>query len=235
MSISMPIRSPLEFVFAGHELIPFPFAEQFLHGEDLSFGMKLNGAMRRIWHRPAILNPLFWLLGKMGILVPHKAENVPTTLVVIPGQCTTYGVYHAWDRTLAFDKPIRFRTTIIYDRSIDKVVDLVGPKNFIYMVWDAKFHPPDTFTLDTNSCAFRIGKRKLWLPRWLWKFLLGTVKFSQKVDANRDDTVHIDLLITHPLFGKIFGYEGSFSVVRTDKGTAEYGMDKGKAEDLMAD
>jgi hypothetical protein len=51
----------------------------------------------------------------------------------------------------------------------------------------------------------------------VWKFLFGTVTFSQTVDPEREDTVHIDLLITHPLFGRIFGYEGSFRVVRESK------------------
>src|SRR5437016_4290030 len=133
MSISTPNRSPLEFVFADHDHIPFAFAEQFLHHEDLPYGMKLDGTMQRIWHRPAVLRPLFWVLGKMGILVPHQAENIPTALVVTPGRNAVDGVYHVWDRTLAFAKPVRFRTTIIYDPSVGKVVDLVGPKNLIYM------------------------------------------------------------------------------------------------------
>jgi len=216
MTSGTPIRSPLEFVFADHEGIPFAFAEQFLHGADLPYGMALVGTIHRVWHRPAILRPVFWALGKMGILVPHNAENVPTTLVVTPGWNDTDGLYHVWDRTLAFDRPVRFRTTIIYAPSLRKVVDLVGPNDFIYMVWDARYLPPDKFTLDTYACAFRMRTLKVWLPRWLWKFLLGTVTFTQTVDAARDDTVHINLLITHPLFGRIFGYEGSFRVVRTD-------------------
>ena len=85
------------------------------------------------------------------------------------------------------------------------------------MVWDAKFHPPGTFTLDTHSIAIRLGRRKFWLPRPLWKFFFGTVTFGQTVDSDRQDTVHIDLLITHPLFGKIFGYNGTFHVVRASR------------------
>lgn len=218
MTADLLTRSPLEFVFAGHERIPFAFSEQFLHGTDLPYGMALIGSMYRIWHRPAFLRPLFWALGKIGILVPYNAVDVPTTLVVTPGRNDAYGVYHVWDRTLTFDNPIRFRTTIIYEPLLQEVVDLVGPRDFIYMVWDAKYHPPDKFTLDTLDCAFRIGKWRLWLPRWVWKLLLGTVTFSQTADAQQEDTVHIDLLITHPLFGRIFGYEGCFQVVRTDKG-----------------
>src|SRR5688572_25903835 len=214
MTTPTPTHSPLEPIFAGHDRIPFAFAEQFLHREDFPYSMKLTGVMHRIWHRPRYLSPLFRLLGRLGILVPHNAENVPTTLVVTPGRKERDGLFHVWDRTLAFDRPVRFRTIIIYDPSLDKVVDLVGPRDVLYMVWDAKFHPPGKFTLDTHSIALRIGRRKLWLPRPLWKFLLGTVTFSQTVDADRVDTVHIDLLISHPLFGRIFGYEGTFRVVR---------------------
>jgi hypothetical protein len=100
-------------------------------------------------------------------------------------------------------------------------VDLVGPKNLLYMVWEAKFHPPDRFTLDTDSIAIRFGRRKVWLPRPIWKFLFGTVTFAQTADSSRPDIVHIDLLITHPLFGRIFGYDGSFRVVRVSESTAD--------------
>jgi hypothetical protein len=224
MTTPTPIHSPLEPIFAGHPTIPFAFTEQFLHGDHLPYGMKLVGVMHRIWHLPQLLSPLFWALGKVGVLVPHNADNIPTTLVVTPGRNDIEGLFHIWDRTLTFTPPIRFRTTIIYDASIDKVVDLVGPKNMLYMVWEAKFHPPGKFTLDTHSIALRFGRRKLWLPGPLWKFFFGTVTFSQIVDPIREDTVQIDLLITHPLFGKIFGYNGSFRVVRvTEPPTAALG------------
>jgi hypothetical protein len=215
MTSTTPVLSPLELVFADQERVPFAFHEQFLHDDSLPYGMTLQGTMHQIWHRPTILRPLFWALGKIGILVPRPAKNVPTTLVVTPGRSERDGIFHIWDRTLAFEKPVRFRTTIIYDPKIGKVVDLVGPRDSIYMVWEAKFIPPDTFTLDTYACAFRVRGQKLWLPRWMWMFLLGTVTFNQRVDPNQVDTVHIHLLISHPLFGRIFGYEGTFRTVRT--------------------
>jgi len=195
MSVSTPIHSPLEPVFAENSHIPFAFAEQFLHGEHLSYGMKLDGVMHRIWRRPGPLAPLFWALGRAGILVPYNAENIPTSLVVTPGRNRLDGLFHVWDRTLAFTPSIRFRTTIIYDPSLDKVVDLVGPRNVLYMVWAAKFHPPGKFTLDTDSIAFRFRSHKLWLPRWLWKFLFGTVTFTQTVDPEHEDTVNT---VRHP-------------------------------------
>lgn len=71
---AMPIHSPLEPIFAGHHAIPFAFAEQFLHGPHLPYGIKLVGVMHRIWHRPRFLTPLFYLLGKIGILVPFYSR-----------------------------------------------------------------------------------------------------------------------------------------------------------------
>lgn len=209
--------SPLDPVFAGHTDVPFAFAEQFFHHDELPYGMRLEGVMHRVWHRPAVLAPLFRLLGKIRILVPETGEEVPTTLTVRPGENALDGVYHVWDRTFAFRRPVRFPTTIIHDPEIREVVDLVGPRDALYMVWKAQFHPPDRFTLDTHSIAFRIRGRKLWLPTWLWKLLFGTVRFWQVADSMEGDTVRIDLLITHPLLGRIFGYEGTFRTVRIPK------------------
>ena len=40
------------------------------------------------------------------------------------------------------------------------------------------------------------------------------------VDSSHEDTVHIDLRITQPLFGEIFGYTGTFRTVRTPRRAA---------------
>lgn len=220
MDRSPPLRSPLDPVFEGHTDIPFAFSEQFFHRDDLPYGMRLEGVMHRIWHRPRWLAPLFRCLGGLRILVPRAGEEVPTTLTVRPGRSALDGVYHVWDRTFAFDPPVRFPTSIIYAPDIGQVVDLVGPRDVLYMVWKARYHPPDRFTLDTHSIALRVGGRRLWLPRWLWKLMFGTVTFWQKADTKEGDTVRVNLLIVHPLLGRIFGYEGTFRAVRVAKDDA---------------
>lgn len=207
------LRSPLDPVFQGHTEIPSAFREQFFHRNDLPFGMRLEGVMHRVWHKPRWLGPLFRFLGKMRILVPQTGEEVPTTLTVRPGLSRRDGVFHVWDRTFSFTPPVPFPTTIIYDPRLGMVVDLVGPRDVLYMVWKARFHPPDRFTLDTDAIALRFGGLKLWLPKFLWKLLFGTVTFSQVAESMEGDTVRIDLLITHPLLGRIFGYVGTFKTV----------------------
>jgi hypothetical protein len=206
--------SPLDPVFAGHTDIPFAFREQFFHSADLPYGMRLEGVMHRIWHRPRWLGPLFRWLGGLRILVPQTGTEVPTTLTVRPKWTRLDGVVHVWDRTFAFDPPVRFPTSIICDAKIGQVVDLVGPSDVLYMVWKARYHPPDRFTLDTHSIGLCLRGRVLWLPTWVWKLMFGTVRFWQVADSHDGDTVRVDLLIKHPLLGPFFGYEGTFRTVR---------------------
>jgi hypothetical protein len=214
LSRNAPILSPLEPVFAPHvDKIPFAFQEQFLYSPNSSYRMTLDGTIHHVWHKP-LLHPLFWLLGKAGVLVPKVGSNIQTVLEVVAGHYTNGEPYHEWNRTLYFQPPIHFNTVIVYDTQRQLVGDLVGPHNSIYLLWHAQFHPPATFTLDTASCAFQVGKKRLWMSRWVWSFLLGVVRFVQRIDESQPDTVHIDLLITHPIFGKIFGYNGTFRVKR---------------------
>ena len=46
--------------------------------------------------------------------------------------------------------------------------------------------------MDYEAIALRIRGRKLWMPTWMWKLLLGTVTFSQVADSMEGDTVRID-------------------------------------------
>jgi hypothetical protein len=209
--------SPLDPIFAaaGGGYVPAAFREQFLFRDDLGYRVRLDGVLHRVWHGPRVLAPLFRLLGAAGILVPLTGRDVPTTLDVIPSRDPRGRPVHRWSRTMQFPRrTVRFDTSIVYDAAQGTVVDLVGPRNVLYMVWAARFHPPETFTLDSRANALRIGRRLVWLPRWAWKLLLGTVTFSQRVDAADERVVHIDLLITHPLFGPIFGYDGTFRTIR---------------------
>ena len=208
--------SPLDAIFdAVAAPVPAAFREQFLYHDSLPYRVRLEGVLHHVWHRPRALSPLFRLLGAVGILVPYGGRNVPTTLDVIPSRAADGRPIHRWSRTMQFPhNTVRFDTSIVYDVEQGTVVDLVGPRHVLYMVWEAHFRPPGTFTLDSRANAIRVGKRKLWLPKWAWKFLLGTVTFSQRVDPADEHVVQIDLLITHPLFGRIFGYDGTFRAMR---------------------
>jgi len=218
LNATTPVFSPLEPVFAPFAgQIPLEFREQFLHSAGYPYGMVLEGVMHDVWHKPGWLRPVYWALGKLGILVPYNGREVPTSVRIVPGLFANGQVYQRWERTLRFEKPVRFNTTFIYDPDLRTVVELVGPGEIIAIAWACCFVPPGRLTLDTQACALSLLSRRWWLPRWLWRLMFGTMHFTQDVDAARDDTAHINLLIRHPLLGEVFGYRGTFRTVRTPK------------------
>ena len=209
------MKTPLAKVFAGYEdSLPVAFFEQFLATPERDYHVVLEGVMHHIWHRPGWLKPLFIFLGWLGILVPKTGKDIPAKLEVVPGYLPDGEGYQEWNRTFAFDKPIYFNTQVVYDRRQDNLADLVGPGHHLHMVWKGRYIPPGTFTLETVTNAIRLGGRVFYLPKWIWLPLLGRVQFVQTARAEAQDTVDVDLRIVHPLFGEVFGYQGTFQAVR---------------------
>ena len=140
--------------------------------------MVLVGEMEEITF-PRLLTPLFQLLGQRGMLVPRRGRNIPATLHVVPRRLADGTPVHEWNRTFAFQPPIRFDTTIVWDAAHDDLADLVGRPRMLRMVWSARFEPPGTFTLRSIANGLIVRNRVIWLPRWLWRLALGSVDFTQ--------------------------------------------------------
>jgi hypothetical protein len=221
--VAAPDFSPLEPIFAGHTDVPHAFREQFFRSPEEGFQVVLEGAMDQVWFRPLWLRPLFRVLGWMGILVPHTGDRIPAELRVGTARTPDGAPIHVWDRFLSFATPertVRFRTKIVYDPALDEVVDLVGPGDVLYMVWYARFHAPGDLTLNTAGVALNLWGR-LWLPSWLWRWTLGTVRFLQRAEGPDSDTIRICLRVRHPLFGDVFGYDGAFRTRRVARSPVE--------------
>jgi hypothetical protein len=211
------VSSPLETVFTGREHeMPAEFVAQFLASPEQDHNVVLEGTMHNIWF-PAWLKPLFWLLGKFGVLVPRAGTNISATLEVIPGRLPNGEPFHEWNRTFYFDPPLQFNTTVVYDHKMRNIADVVGKNRTLHMVWKGQFHSPDTFTLDTVTNAVKLGSRLTYLPKWLWTIALGRAKFSQRARKEDDNTVDVDLRIIHPWFNEVFGYQGTFTAKRYPK------------------
>lgn len=209
------MNTPLASVFAGREAeMPLAFREQFLATPERPYDVVLEGVMHRIWYRPRWLKPLFFLLGRLGILVPLNGEGIPTRLEVVPGYLPNGEPFHEWNRTFDFEKPIFFNTRVVYDKRQNNLADLVGPDYRLHMVWEGRYRPPRTFTLETVTNGLRLGGRVFYLPKWIWLPLLGRVDFIQTAREDTPDTVDVDLRILHPLFGEVFGYQGTFRTVQ---------------------
>jgi hypothetical protein len=184
--------------------LPPVFARQFLTPGPV----RLEGVMHEVWHKP-LLRPLFWLLGTLGVLVGKTGKDIPTTLVIEPaarGQL--------YRRTFRFQPPVELNSLNTYDPAKNCVMEWVGPAKALGMAWDVRFRPPATLLLVTSGWVLRLGRVHLRIPGWLWPWTLGRADAIQRANDHVADTVHIELVIRHGLLGKMFGFSGTFRVIR---------------------
>jgi hypothetical protein len=210
---AMQLSSPFGPAFpADHAQIPPQFRWQFLYTPETPERVVLKGELTRIWFRPRWLKPALWFFSKLNILVDQTGEHIPATFELGAYRNSDGYPVQTWKRTFHFPTLRHFNARMVYEPAIGRVADLLGPFNCIHSFFIARFQPPSMFTLDTSHFALGFGKYRLWLPRWLWRLMFGVAHFEQ-VAVPDSDTVKIDLRIHHPLFGEMFGYIGTFSVI----------------------
>jgi hypothetical protein len=198
---------PFDPLFAKVQAeFPLAFQYQFLHSVDTESVVLLEGTMDKVWHRPVWLWPLFWLLAQVDILFPETGMQIPASMQVIGGRDEQHQPYQKWDRVFSFNRLRYFNAIMAYDQRRQCVVEWLGPWNVIQVAWDIRFQPPTTIRIVTKGCRLIIGGIQLPLLRWFYP----QVKATETVVAN--DLIHIDLEVSHPLLGVIFGYDGYFQI-----------------------
>ena len=189
----------------GDELPP-AMRDQFLLPAVAPYRVVLDGVMDRVWRRRRWLWPLFWLLARADILFPETGEHVPASLTISPERDQQGRVGHAWRRVFRFPTERRFNAVMGYDDTLQRVVEWLGPRRLVQIVWHVQFRPPRTMEILTEGVELRLGRRRWRLPRWL----TASVRAVERADAAREDAIHIELTVAHPLLGPLFGYEGTF-------------------------
>lgn len=157
--------------------------------------------MRSIWHRHTWLRPLFTLLARVDILFPESGRDVPASMTIAR---VDQGI--AWRRTFSLAKIRRFNATMTYEPQLG-VVERIGPGGVIEVPWRIRPLGRDAIEITTGRLRVRAGPLRLTIPA----VLQVAVKAVERAVA---DAIHVDLVVTHPVLGAIFGYDGTFAVRR---------------------
>jgi hypothetical protein len=212
-------ESPFAPVFGARAATLAPvFREQYLLSPDAPYHVAFTGAANRVWHRPAWLGGVFWALGCAGILFVETGRAVPAALRIAVERDPSGAVRHEWRRTFRFPRPRPFDAELRYDPSLDRVVERLGVGGALEVVWQIYLLTPRVLVIVTDGMALRLGRFRLWLPR----LLCLDVRAIEQADAERDDTVHVDLRMRHALLGPVFGYDGTFRLSRIPRETAAW-------------
>jgi hypothetical protein len=158
--------------------------------------------MHQIWRRHGWLRPLFTMLAWADILFPETGRDVPVSLTIEPDG---HGG-DVWRRSFAFARERRFNATMSYQGS--NVIEHLGPHGILEVPWHLRVESADAIQITTGETRVRLGRLRLRFPRWL-RFKVGA---QQR--ARPHGRMELDLVVTHPRLGRIFGYSGTFTVQR---------------------
>lgn len=208
---TISMLSPFEPILSELSL-PVIFQEQFLLSADAPYILVFEGAMDEVWHRPRWLWPFFWALAWFDMLFPETGRNVPASMQIIGGRDKNNLPLHHWHRTFAFPTARRhFNATMSYDPKLQAVTERMGPGSLIHMVWHISFSPPTQIEISSAACYLSVNAIKFQLHKFLYPFV------SVMETGITRDIIHVNLKVSHPLLGAVFGYAGNFHVQRVSR------------------
>ncbi len=161
--------------------------------------LQLNGTMYEVDHA-ILIKPFIWSAQIFGALIPYRGKNVPVTVEnsAREGRNTLF-----WQRSFHFPGrgPFYFRSRMETLRA-NEIVEYVRFNMGICMAMSEK---DGALHYSSRGYLWNIGPLKLHIPDWL---LLGKAEIIEHgID---DETIELDFIIRHPLFGKTFTYSGIF-------------------------
>jgi hypothetical protein len=170
--------------------------------------VRLEGTMRRVWHRPWWLSPLLWFAAQAGMLFPEQGAGVPVKLTITGSRDSSGRPVQRWSRQFRFRKVRRFDTYVSFDAERALIIDRVGPGRILAMESVMVWRPTGELVMWNTGWSLRAGKTRIKLPDWLF----GEVTGVQTAHPSSDGRMGIVMRVTHPLLGDIFGYEGTVHI-----------------------
>lgn len=144
------------------------------------------------------------LLRFCGALVPYEGRNIPVT-VCFNSDIDSKDV--GFNRTLNFHnrKPFEFRSKL-EPMGGDKVIEFMR----YGLGWGMRYYyDGKKVRLDHDSYIWRISKLSIPLP---FQLILGRGYAYEEVISDDEFAMYFEII--HPIFGKIFGYDGKFKIVK---------------------
>jgi len=144
--------------------------------------------------------PLFRLF---KVLVPYQGKNIPVT---VNFRSKPNSTHIDFERTFYFPgkKPYQFKS-YLQPIKADNVVEFVC----LGIGWRMKFnYIDDKVVMQHNGYVLNFFGKLIPLPL---EFFLGEIYAEEKATSN--NSFHMLMKITHPLFATFFEYSGDFAIV----------------------
>lgn len=187
------MNSPMQLALgADWSSLPTALKAHYRHGATVDTGqMDVD--------YPRFMQPYLSLLRLLGALVNQRGAGIPTVV-----EKTVIGDRQVWRRTITYPngRRIHFNSTWVHAGG-NKMIEFVNPLLGLKMeAWREESR------LRYRGICFvlKLGKWHIPLPEWL----LGQTTIVE--EAIDDTHFAMDFRLTHPLFGQVFRYSGTFAV-----------------------
>ena len=165
-----------------------------------------EGTMERVWHGPFYTQPFLRIGLLRNIMFPEAGQQVPFRIENYAYRDPLGRETVTWIRRFSFPRHVRcFDATMIRSTARDRIVDYLGTHQHLAV-------DIDLAVTERGGLRLRSGEQRFYEGRLKFKF---PMLFSGLADVEEwyDDAAgcyRIQVEVRNKLFGKLFGYHGSF-------------------------
>jgi Domain of unknown function (DUF4166) len=166
-----------------------------------------EGTMERVWHGPFYTLPFLWIGLRRRIMFPETGVNIPFRIENY-AYCDALGRETVtWIRRFAFPGgPTRcFDATMILSAARGRIVDYLGTHQHLAVDIELGVSARGGLLLRSSGQRFYEGPLAFRFPG----FMSGLASVEEWFD-DVTDQFRIQVEVTNPRFGRLFGYNGAF-------------------------
>ena len=179
-----------------------------------------TGTMETIWHGPLYTMPFLYIGSWRRIMFPERGENVPFTIRNY-AYVDEYGRETVtWIRDFATRTPRRFDAYMIFSQQRGLIVDYLGTHQHLAVDIDLSVDERGGIRLRSGAQRFYEGAIGFSFPL----LFSGIADVCEWFDDG-DQRFHIEVNVTNNVWGRLFGYRGSFDAEWRKVGPGEVPAD----------
>jgi hypothetical protein len=166
-----------------------------------------TGVMEEIWHGPLYTLPFLYVGSWRRIMFPERGHNVPFQIenyaYVDPFGRETV----TWVRTFRAQRQRRFDAYMIHSEQRSRIIDYLGTHQ--HLAVDIELHAEAN-----GGLRLRSGAQRFYEGPIAFRFPMLFSGIADVCEWYDDDkqTFRIEVSVTNKVWGRLFGYRGSFQV-----------------------
>jgi hypothetical protein len=164
-----------------------------------------TGVMERVWHGAPYTVPFLWVGTFRSIMFPQRGTDVPFTIENYAYRDQFGRETVTWIRTFAEPLRRRFDATMIYSEQRGRIVDYLGTHQHLAVDIDLSVD-------ERGGLRLRSGAQRFYEGRVGFRFPMLLSGYADVHEWYDDGTARfrIDVRVTNPTWGPLFGYTGHF-------------------------